>query len=261
MRRLLSLVSVLVAVDTTLYAALTPMLPRFARDLGLAKGQAGVLVAAYAAGALLGAMPAGLSATRVGPRRAVLVGLACVASASVAFALAGDFWTLFAARLAQGAGSAFTWSGAFAWLLCAAPAQRRGAVIGTAMGAAVVGVLFGPVVGAAADAIGRSVMFCLLAGLAAALVFWTLRVPPATPERTFGVSPLRALHDRRLAAGLGLMVLASLLFGILAVLAPLHLSAAGWSAAAIGGIWLAGAALEAVESPWIGRLSDRYGPM
>jgi MFS family permease len=57
------------------------------------------------------------------------------------------------------------------------------------------------------------------------------------------------------------MSLASLLFGILSVLAPLHLSAAGWSAGAIGGIWLAGAALEAVESPWVGRISDRRGPL
>src|SRR6478672_12951904 len=167
MRRLLSLVCVLVAVDTMLYAALTPMLPRFAHELGLAKGQAGVLVAAYAAGALLGAIPGGLVATRIGPRRAVLVGLTWVGAASVGFALAGDFWGLFAARLAQGAGSAFTWSGAFAWLLGAAPLQRRGQVIGTAMGAAVVGALFGPIVGAIADIVGRDVMFSALAGVAA----------------------------------------------------------------------------------------------
>ena len=56
------------------------------------------------------------------------------------------------------------------------------------------------------------------------------------------------------------MALASLLFGILAVLAPLHLAAAGWGAAAIGGTWLAGAALEAGISR-IGRLSDRRGPL
>lgn len=261
MRRLLLLVSVLVAVDTTLYAALTPMLPRFAHELGLGKGQAGVLVAAYAAGALLGAMPGGIAATRLGPRRAVLIGLVCVATASVGFALAGGFWTLFAARLAQGAGSAFTWAGAFAWLLAAAPAQRRGALIGTAMGAAVVGALFGPVVGAAAVAIGRSVMFCVLAGLAAALGLWTVRVPAPPAAIASAVTPARAVRNRTFAGGLALMTLASLLFGILAVLAPLHLSAAGWGASAIGAIWLVGAALEAVEAPLVGRLSDRRGPL
>src|SRR6476659_3192352 len=130
MRRLLLLVSVLVFVDTMLYAALTPLLPRFAHELALSKDQAGVLVAAYAAGALLGALPGGLAAMRIGPRSAVLVGLAWVGLASVGFALVDEFWGLFAARLAQGVGSAFTWAGAFSWLLAAAPAERHDVLIG-----------------------------------------------------------------------------------------------------------------------------------
>src|SRR5437868_8798836 len=179
MRRLLVLVAVLVFVDTMLYAALTPLLPRFAHELALSKGQAGALVAAYAAGALIGAVPGGMAAVRVGPRRAVLGGLALVGLASVGFALADDFWSLSAARLAQGAGSAFTWAGAFAWLLAAAPAARRGELIGAAMGAAVFGALFGPVVGAAAALAGRAVVFCALASLAVVLAAWTLRVDAA----------------------------------------------------------------------------------
>jgi MFS family permease len=67
------------------------------------------------------------------------------------------------------------------------------------------------------------------------------------------------LRNRLFAAGLALMSLASLLFGVLGTLAPLHLSHAGWGAAAIGGLWLVGAALETAESPLIGRLSDRRG--
>ena len=53
MRRLVLLVAALVFVDTMLYAALTPLLPHFAHELGLSKSRAGVLVAAYAAGALV----------------------------------------------------------------------------------------------------------------------------------------------------------------------------------------------------------------
>jgi MFS family permease len=55
------------------------------------------------------------------------------------------------------------------------------------------------------------------------------------------------------------MVLPALLFGILSVLAPLSLSRAGWGAVAIGAIFLAGASLEAVLSPVVGRISDRRG--
>jgi len=261
MRRLLLLVAVLVFVDTMLYAALTPLLPHFARTLGLSKAAAGALVAAYAAGALIGALPGGITAVRLGPRRAVLVGLALMGLSSLGFALAGGFSALFAARLVQGAGSAFTWAGAFAWLLAAAPRARRGELIGAAMAAAVLGELLGPVVGTAAALAGRATIFSALAGLAIVLAVLTVRLQSA-PTVPASAGALRAAFaNGRFAGGLGLMSLASLLFGILAVLAPLHLAAAGWGATAIGGMWLIGAALEAVESPLIGRLSDRRGAL
>jgi MFS family permease len=69
----------------------------------------------------------------------------------------------------------------------------------------------------------------------------------------------RALRDNLFVGGLVLMALPSFLFGVLATLAPLHLSAAGWGAAAIGGVWLVGASLETVISPVAGRVIDRRG--
>src|SRR5207237_10717937 len=107
--------------------------------LGLSKTRSGVLVAAYAAGALLGGLPGGLAAARLGPRRAVLVGLAGMTVASLGFAFAGGFWGLFTARVVQGAGSSFTVAGAFAWLIAASPRERRRALPGTAIGAAGLG--------------------------------------------------------------------------------------------------------------------------
>jgi MFS family permease len=261
MRRLLLLVAVLVFVDTMLFAALTPLLPHFSHELGLSKTRAGALVAAYAAGALIGGLPGGFAAARLGARRAVLVGLTAMGLASIGFALAGSFWALFAARLLQGAGSAFTWAGAFGWLLAAAPRERRGALIGSAMGAAIFGALFGPVIGAAAALAGRAVIFCALAGLAAVLVIWTLRIDTISPpgELPSGAALLRAFGNRQFAGGIALMTLPSLLFGILSVLGPLHLSSAGWGAAAIGAVWLVGAGLEAAQAPLVGRLTDRRG--
>jgi len=255
-RRLLLLVSVLVFVDTMLYAALTPLLPHLVHS----KSRAGILVAAYAAGALIGGLPGGVAAVRVGARRAVLVGLTAMGLASLGFAFAGGFWSLFASRLLQGLGSGFTWAGAFAWLLAAAPRDRRGELIGSAMGAAVFGALFGPVVGAAAALAGRAAVFAALASLAVVLGALTLRIESVPEEEHPSVSAVvRALRHRLFAAGLALMALASLLFGVLSTLAPLHLARAGWGAAAIGALWLGGAALETAESPLIGRLSDRRG--
>jgi MFS family permease len=262
MRRLLLLVAVLVLVDTMLYAALTPLLPHFAHEFGLSKARAGTLVAAYAAGALVGGLPGGWAAARLGARRAVLVGLGCMGLASLGFAFAQTFPGLFLARFLQGLGSAFTWAGAFAWLLAAAPRERRGELIGTAMGAAIFGALFGPVIGAAAALAGRGWVFSALAALSLALAWWTLRAgePPPAEKPSFAIVR-RALRNRELLGGLALMALASLLFGILSVLAPLHLSHAGWGAAAIGAVWLVNASLEAVQAPFIGRVSDRRGPL
>jgi MFS family permease len=261
MRRLTILVGVLVFVDTMLYAALTPLLPHFAHQLGLSKSSAGVLAAAYAGGALLGGLPGGLLAARLGPRRAVLVGLALMGSTGVGFAFAGNYGELFAARLLQGAGSAFTWAGAFAWLLAAAPVERRGEMIGNAMGAAVFGELLGPVVGAAAVAAGRATVFSALAGLSVLLAAMTLRLEPVSPQPASIATIGRALANRAFVQGLGLMSLASLLFGTLTVLGALHLAQLGWGAASIGAVWLIAAAIEGAESPALGRLSDRLGPM
>jgi len=260
-RRLLVLVSALVWVDTMLFAALTPLLPHFAHELGLSKTRAGVLVGGYAAGALVGGLPGGVAVGRLGPRRAVLIGLTLMGLASVGFAFAGGFWTLFTSRLCQGLASGFTWAGAFAWLLAAAPRDRRGELVGSALGAAVFGALFGPVVGAAAALIGRGVVFSALAALAVVLAVWTFRIETVETESPNWNAVRRALRTPRFVAGLLVMALAALLFGVLSVLGPLHLSAAGWGAAAIGGTWLVGAACEGVLSPIAGRASDRFGPL
>jgi MFS family permease len=259
MRRLLVLVCAIVWVDTMLYAALTPLLPHFAHTLHLSKAGAGALVAADAAGALVGGLPGGAAAARLGARRAVLAGLTLMAFASIGFAFAHGFWPLAIARFLQGLASGFTWAGAFAWLLAAAPRDRRGQLIGTALAAAVFGALFGPVLGAAAALVGRGVVFSAFAGLAVVLAVWTLQLEPIPPDAPSLAAMGRALLDSRFGAGLGLMALASLLSGVLSTLAPLHLSAAGWGAAAIGGVWLVGAAFETTLSPTAGRLLDRRG--
>jgi MFS family permease len=259
MRRLLLLVSALVWVDTMLYAALTPLLPGFVHSLHLSKSGAGILVGAYAAGALVGGLPGGAAAAKLGSRRAVLVGLTLMGLASLGFAFAHGFAPLAAARFAQGCGSGFTWAGAFAWLLAAAPRERRGELIGSAMGAAIFGALFGPAVGGAAAYLGRGPVFATLAGLSVVLAFWTFRIESVPPEPPSTATVGRALRNGYFAAGLALMALVALLFGVLSTLAPLHLHAAGWEAAGISAVWLGSAGIETVVSPLVGRLVDRRG--
>ncbi len=88
MRRLLLLTSAIVFFDTLFFAALTPLLPHYSETLGLGKVGAGVLAAAYPAGAFLGAIPSGVVAARAGVKPTVLVGLTAVALCTVLFGIA-----------------------------------------------------------------------------------------------------------------------------------------------------------------------------
>ena len=260
MRRLLVLACAIVFVDTTFYAAITPLLPHFEDEFGLSKSAAGVLAGAYAAGTLVGALPGGYLAARAGVRATVLLGLGLMVVSSIAFAFAGSIAVLDAARFLQGIGGAASWAGAMAWVAGAAPRDRRGEMIGTAMGAAVAGALVGPVLGTVAVVAGIAPTFCGVAVVGVVLAGWALRTPPAEPEGTSSPRELLgALRDGRVAAGMWLIAVPGLLFGTIGVLAPLRLDDLGAGAATIGAAWLAAAALESGVSPVVGRVSDRRG--
>src|SRR5918992_387291 len=171
-RRLLFLVCLVVFVETMLYSALVPLLPGYADEFGLSKTAAGLLVGAYATGALIAALPGGIAAARYGPRRALLLGLGLVSVSSLAFGFAGDAWTLGGARLAQGLGGSLAWAGALTWLIAGTPRARRGEMLGTAIGSAIFGALLGPAIGALAHNIGTRPVFIGLALLAAGLAAW-----------------------------------------------------------------------------------------
>ena len=258
MRRLVVLLSSIVALDIAFFAALTPLLPHFVSTYGLSKAAAGILSASYAAGCLAAALPSGYVAARYGPRNAALVGVSLTASASVVFAFADTAWLLGLARFMQGVGSALSWAGALAWLVAAAPRERRGELIGTTMGAAVFGALIGPVLGAIATVAGVRATFLGVAVFGVALALWVAATPgvPAQPQ---AVKELFRRADRRLMAGMWLLVLPALLFGVVAVLVPLRLHDAGWGGVAIGAVFLTTAALETVLNPLLGRFTDRRG--
>jgi MFS family permease len=260
MRRLLVLVGAIVLVDTMFFTALTPLLPHYVDKLDLGKGGAGVLQAMYPLGALLAAIPGGMAAARFGVKPTVLIGLTLLAATTTAFGLAESQWTLDLARFVQGVSSAFSWTGALAWLVAASPPGRRGQLIGSAFGAAIAGALFGPVLGAVASYTGTGPAFGAVAGLALVLAVAAWRTPAATPDEPQPVRMLfRSLLVRRIQIPMWLCLLPALLFGNLSVLAPLRLSDLGWSAAAVGGTYLVMAGIEASWAPILGRAADHFG--
>src|SRR5437763_11965686 len=101
-KRLPLLVGAVVLVDTMFYAALTPLLPHYAQELGLSKAGAGVLAGAYAAGALAGGVPSAMLASRFGVKPTILLGLGGMIVTTALFGFAGSEWLLDAARFLQG---------------------------------------------------------------------------------------------------------------------------------------------------------------
>ena len=260
MRPVLFLAGAIVVCDTMFFAALTPLLPEYADEFGLSKVGAGVLQAAYPLGVLVGSIPSGYVAARFGVKPTALAALLIIAGTSVVFGFADSIVVLDTARFVQGIGSACAWTAAFAWLIAVSPQERRGQLIGTVLGIAIAGALFGPVLGGLAALLGTGPVFSTVGVLA--IVIAGVAVATAAPPKTSrqSISYLwNARRERRILGGLWLVALPALMFGTLTVLAPLRLSDLGFSAAAIGGVFLFSAAFESVLSPLMGRIADQHG--
>src|SRR3954469_9669037 len=260
MRRLLFLASAMIFLDVAFFAAIAPLLPGYVDDLGLSKAEAGVLSAAYAAGTLLGSLPAGVVASRMGPRKTVIYGLLLLGCASLVFGFAEQILLLDAARFIQGIAGALIWSGALTWLITAAPEEKRGSIIGTALGTAVAGALLGPALGAIAGSIGTEPVFSSVLVITILLAIGAARLPETrSPERQTLREVLATLVSRPVLEAAAFVAVPSVMFGAIEVLVPLRIDALGGGHGVIAAGFIAGAALEAMLAPLAGRISDRVG--
>lgn len=264
-RRCYVLMSAIVVVDSVFFAVMAPMLPYYGSRFHLSETTLGVLSGAYAAGTLLGSLPAGWLGARWDARRLVLLGLALLAAASLVFAWGNDARLLIVARLLQGLGGACSWTGALVWVVSLAQVRERGRVIGQVMGLGFAGALVGPVLGAVARQIGPVVPFGVIAMVGLVLVMGVLRTPAPPRSRPFGYGPPAPGPMRQSIRGLalvamGLMGLAATVAGALSVMTPLRLDDLGADGAVIGITFLCAGGLQALGQLGVGTIVDGVGP-
>jgi predicted MFS family arabinose efflux permease len=265
-RRLVSLIRVVLLYESALYSAVTPVLPHYAHTLDASKAAIGVLAAAYPAGLIPGAFLGYWVATRAGVRRTTVIGLVGFGLAVIAFGFGTSLVTLDVLRALQGLFCGLIWCGGLTWVIHVTPIQRRSRTLGSVLGAATFGTLFGPVLGTVAVAIGTRPAFTLVGLLALGLAVATSRRPAPPPssepviEQRVSDQLRGAWSSHGLRLGVWLVLLEAATFGAVNVLLPLRLSGFGASGLAIGLTFVLASALSASLSTVVGHVVDRRGP-
>lgn len=260
MRRLVVLGCAMGGVETAFYSALAPLLPTFRDQFGLSKAQVGLLVAMYAVGLCVAALPVGMFASVVGVKGAALSGLLGLAITSVVFGIANSYWELLITRILQGVAGALCWTAGIAWLVEVAPATRRSEMIGLFSGASAAGAVLGPALGGAAALVGRAEAFTAVALFVALVALEAARRPrPAPHDWQPIVQVARAHASPQLWGGQWLVCLPGLLLGTIGVLAPLRLHRLGLGPVGIAATYLVAASLGILARPAVGRWADRRG--
>ena len=259
---LLVVVGLAFFTDSILYYLLVPLLPHYAKSLGLSQMEVGVLFGVYSAALLAGTYPIGRLADRIGRRKPFLWGLVGLGATTLLFAFAGSYPLLLVARALQGLAAAATWTTGLALLAEGFPSERRGQAMATVFAAANVGVLLGPPVsGFLTESLGPRSPFLLAAALALAdAAARVLLLHDAEPPRGERVSLRGLLANPTVRTFAGAMALGAALWALLESTLPLHLDAVlGMGASEIGLLFAATALTHTLTSPLMGRLSDRVG--
>ncbi|WP_317571504.1 MFS transporter [Rhodococcus jostii] len=246
------------ALQTTPYGAITPLLPGIVRDLGLADSRVGLITGAFTAGLLPACLALMLIRRPISDILVVFVGLGFLAVGCLTFAQASSLPILLAGRLAMGFGSGLCFAGASRWLVKSAPGQE-GLFFGLSWGMLSVGTAVGPAAGAAAIALGspfvHNVLTATFAACLAVLALIAMSPQMRQMARTRTVGPHIAvatlLRKRTFLIALTPLIVPALAIGLLFTLVPLLLAADGqeqWIAA----IFIAAAVIGAGAGPVAG---------
>ncbi len=259
-----------VYLPTLLYGTgqwmILPIIPLFAKDLGAGVAIIGAIVAAHGAGTMLGDVPSGLLAGRLGGRATMIAGGVISAVSAAAMGLSTGSAVLAAFVLVNGAAFALWDVSRLAYVTEAAPTAYRGRALSLVGGTTRVGAFIGPIAGGALGQVaGLEAVFFAQAGVVAAAAFvvaMRIRQPraggSAAAARLSLGSVVRAERRSLLVAGSVAIALVIIRNGR-QILIPLWGESIGLDVARIGLIFGLSSAVDMVLFYPVGMVMDRWG--
>jgi MFS family permease len=255
-----------VAIDSALLGLIAPLLPEIQARTGAGDEAVGLALTAYAVPIVLLSLPLGRAADSVGRKVLLMAGLAIIACGSAMIALSDSLTALVIARAVQGIGSAASWISALALVSDTAAPGKRGEALGAALAATGIGSIAGPALGGVcADVFSFEAPFLIACGAALSLLVAAMLILPREPLRRRSAAPALPVIRAGLRSGPGawaaaIILTSSCVLGLIEVVAPLDLDMRlGLSASAIGLLFAASIAVDAVFAPLGGRVGDRRG--
>lgn len=250
------------------FMLIMPLAPQLMERLRLSTTQFGLIVSSYTFSAGVAGLFAAAIIERFGRKAAFLTIFVGFLWGTLCCGLAWSYETLLAARVLTGAFGGVLGGLALAIIGDVFPGHRHGAATGALMSAfsaaSVFGVPFGLMIGAT---YGWQKPFLLLAGLGTVVLAVAVRALPPLREHLAhrrDVHPIREVattlslpnHLRAFALISSLMVAG---FVIVPFLATYMVKNVGLSDRSLALGYVAGGLMTIRSSPWIGRLSDRFG--
>lgn len=247
--------------------AVVPIVALAAKDLGASVAIASLTVALRGIGTMAFDLPAGAIVSRVGERRAMVVGTGILLASLVGCILATEVWVFAVAMFLMGCGWSMWLLARLTYISDVMPLRLRGRALSTLGGVQRMGNFVGPFLGAVAiTAAGIDGAYGVHVALAVAGCALLVAVPDPHAGRAIevGHGPVRFRAIARdhapvfRTAGAGAVAISVMRASRQAVL-PLWADHVGLDAAAVGVIFGIAAGLDMLLFYPAGSISDRFG--
>lgn len=255
------------AIATIGVGGIIPLIPLTARDLGASLELAAFITALMGIGQLLGDLPAGVLAAKIGEKRALLLAAVLDSAALLLAWQATNLWMLGIAVFGVGMATSVLGLARMSYLTVAAPPEWRARAMSTLGGVFRIGFFIGPLLAAAIVVRwGLTPAYLLAACTSFTAGLVTLALPELPGERTLRqqapkISLWTVLHQhRRVLATLGVGVLAvSLVRAARQAILPLWADHLGFDPAVATLIFGISMGIDMTLFYFGGAIMDRFG--